>query len=64
VIEEEAMAPHDENPGERVLDLAAVFLIVLGAVLLMVYVTGIHFPSQAATVQDPVTWTLPAAPPM
>lgn len=64
MIKEEAMALHDENPDERVRDLAAVFLIVLSAVLLMVYVTGIHFPSQAATVQDAATRTLPPAAPM
>ena len=58
------MVRHNENPGERVLNLAAVFLIVLSAVLLMVYVTGIHFPSQAATVQDAATRTLPPAAPM
>ena len=58
------MVRHKENPGERVLDLAAVFLIVLSAVLLMVYVTGIHFPSQAATVHDTATRTLPPAAPM
>ena len=58
------MVQHNENPGERVLNLAAVFLIVLSAVLLMVYVTGIHFPSQAATVQDAATRTLPPVAPM
>lgn len=64
MIKEEPMALHDENPGEGIRDLAAVFLIVLSAVLLMVYVTGIHFPSQAATVQDAATRPLPPVAPM
>jgi hypothetical protein len=57
------MAMHDDDPGDRILDITAVFAVVLIAVLLMTYVTGVHFPYQSATSQNHTSRVVaPAAP--